>query len=769
MKDNPEINQLLHKAITIVATLDQKYLTTEHILKAFVELESSNNTLKTLGVDVVMLGKELDNYLTTVKLSRRSDDEDGYNTDTDNRVFYAIPTHTVEKIFEKANVRAKKTNNGVMQLEHLLEEIKLEKDTYASYYMQKYGIIAKDFGKVHKSSVSTPIGVNEKLDDKTSLKILEEFCTNLNTQATDGKIDTLVGRSVELDKITQTLAKRNKGNVLMIGDSGVGKTAIVEGLALNIVNKNCSKFLQDWTVWSLDVGSILAGSRFRGDFEEKLKNIIAALKSQKKCILFIDEAHQIKSAGSTREGGVDFANMIKPAIAKGEVKIIASTTWNEAKQSFDKDAALMRRFTKVAVGEPSAQECKEILQGMKKTFEEFHGVIVDNSAIDAAVELTVQYQSDRKLPDKAIDVIDSAGARMKVFNPAPEGENIIRVIARDEIVKELSIITGINITDSQAASETNWDDIFQKIKDSVYDQDDAIDSVLEKVLIAKAGLKNASKPIGSFLFTGRTGTGKTETAKTLSKFLDMPLKRYNMTEYMGKESVSRFIGASPNYVGYGDGEAGSGILIGDIDKHPNSILLFDEVDKAHPDVLKILLQMMDDGTVTSGSGKVADCRNTIIILTSNHGAADSDKDPIGFGSKNNTSDSVIDKAIKESLLPEFRARLSAICKFKPLGEVTLRKIVLKTIKGITSLTGAANMQIQASESLIGHILAEGSKQKLGARPFEEIVEKLIKLPLSRKLISKKINKNDSILIDWKDDMIDITVMEHNHSDISELV
>jgi ATP-dependent Clp protease ATP-binding subunit ClpA len=529
--------------------------------------------------------------------------------------------------------------------------------------------------------------------------------------------------------------------VLLIGDPGVGKTAIAEGLALNIVEGNVPDYLKDYTVYNLDIGSLLAGSKYRGEFEEKFQDVIKGLKSKGKCVLFIDEAHQMRGAGSGANSSVDFGNMIKPALTKGQIKVVASTTWEEYSQSFEKDRALMRRFQRITVDEPTPQVAKDILKGLKDKFEKFHEGTITDDAIDAAVDLSVRYQADKKLPDKAIDLIDSACARLKIKTV---GFNVTRTHIVDAISKFTKIpVEQIGNNDTNGAI-TNLEG---NIKGKLYGQDAAVDDVLEKIYVARAGLKALNKPIGNFLFLGPTGTGKTELAKLLAENLGMKLLRYDMSEYQEKHSVAKLIGAPPGYVGYDDGNLGGGMLISDIEKNPNSIILMDEIEKSHPDVSNILLTLMDEGMITSSNGKKADCRNCIVILTSNLGSAANEGNAIGFGrSMQKTGED--DKAVKDFFKPEFRNRLDGIVKFNKLDQMSMRKIVTKFVKEVNDLMVERKITIRVNEPAVDHLIATGFDAKMGARPLQRKINELIKVPLSKKILFENIQPNSLIVIDY---------------------
>ena len=492
-------------------------------------------------------------------------------------------------------------------------------------------------------------------------------------------------------------------------------------------------------MYNLDIGSLLAGSKYRGEFEEKFKDVIGALQAKGKCILFIDEAHQMRGAGSGSNSSVDFANMIKPALSKGNIKVLASTTWEEYTQSFEKDRALMRRFVRMTIEEPTSAVAKEILNGLKEYFESFHGGSISNEAIDAAVELSVRYQPDKRLPDKAIDLIDTACAKLKINAMA-------WTCRKSHIVDIISKFTKIPAEQIGSESTKSLVNLEDTIKHKLYGQDRVVETVLEKIYVARAGLKPMNKPIGNFLFLGPTGTGKTELAKLLAEGMGMKMLRYDMSEYQEKHALAKLIGAPPGYVGYDDSNLGGGLLISDIEKNPNCIVLFDEVEKAHPDIMNILLQLMDEGTITSSNGKKADARNAIIILTSNLGASANEQNNIGFGRELQKSGED-DKAVRDFFKPEFRNRLDGICKFNKLDTISIKKIVAKFITEVNELLGEKSLRIRLTESAVDYLAEIGYDSKLGARPLARKINDLIKVPLSKKILFESIPLNSLIEVD----------------------
>ncbi|HET8688620.1 MAG TPA: AAA family ATPase [Methanosarcina sp.] len=736
---NPELEVVIENATEIAKQHNHEYVTLEHLAHGLVSYKPFNELLNAFGADTNGLIADLDDYLSkqTYIVSKEAD---------------ATPkkTNSLERVFNRAFTQVLFSGRNHIQVIDLFLSISGETSSQAGYFFIKYGLDRAqlvDFYNKHYTETSTPPRNQGKSQVDSTL---DDYCENLNVLAEEGKIDPVVGRDFELDEIAHVLAKRNKSNVLMVGDAGVGKTAIAEGLARNIVNGEVPSYLKDYVVYNLDIASLLAGSKYRGEFEEKFKQVIAALQAKGKCILFIDEAHQMRGAGSGTNSSVDFANMIKPALGKGQIKVLASTTWEEYTQSFEKDRALMRRFYRMTIEEPTPTVAKEILFGLREYFETFHGGKISDEAIDAAVELSVRYQPDKRLPDKAIDLIDTAAAKLKIIatNWTVRKSNIVDIISKFTKIPAEQI--GNESTKSLVGLE-------ESIKTRLYGQDQVVDTVLEKIYVARAGLKSMNKPIGSYLFLGPTGTGKTELAKLLAENLGMKLLRYDMSEYQEKHSVAKLIGAPPGYVGYDDSNLGGGLLISDIEKNPNCVILFDEVEKAHPDVSNILLQLMDEGKITSSNGKKADARNAIVILTSNLGAAANEQNNIGFGRALQKSGED-DKAVKDFFKPEFRNRLDGICKFNKLDELSIKKIVAKFITEMNELLSEKSIKVRLTETAIAHLAEVGYDAKLGARPLARKINDLVKVPLSKKILFDGIPTNSIIEVDFENAEFNFTVV-----------
>jgi ATP-dependent Clp protease ATP-binding subunit ClpA len=734
LQTNPEIDHVVAEATRIASRNKHEYVTLEHVMLAIIRYEPLRNLLVESAIDVHGLDADIDafimaqNHLVVEGAEPRK-------------------THALERVFNRALTQVLFSGRTQMQLMDLLLSIQGEPNSYAQYFAMKYGLsrnkMLELYAQVHVDESKNKVSTTQKAE-----RILDYYCDNLNKKVAEGKIDPVIGREFETNEIIEVMARKNKNNVLLIGDPGVGKTAIAEGLALLIEANTVPEFLQGYTVYNLDIGSLLAGSKYRGDFEEKVQEVLKALNVMGKAILFIDEAHQMKGAGaSSGSSSVDFANMIKPAISKGKVKVMASTTWEEYTNSFEKDRALMRRFQRVTVDEPTAEVAKEILTGLKPVFEKFHGGTVTAQSIEAAVDLSIRYQTDKKLPDKAIDLIDSTCARLKLATA-------IWTVTRADIIDSIAKMT--KIPAEQIGNTKAVQNFEAGIKEKLYGQDEAIDTVLEKIYVSRAGLKAINKPVGSFLFLGPTGTGKTELAKLLAENLGMKLLRYDMSEYQERHTVAKLVGAPPGYVGYEDGNLGGGLLISDIEKNPNSIILMDEVEKAHPDVTNVLLQMMDEGMITSSNGKKANCRNTIIILTSNLGAADNENNTIGFGeSLERTGED--DKALKKFFPPEFRNRLDGVVKFKKLDELSMRKIVAKYLVEINDLLLDKQLRVRLAETAVDELVAKGFDTKMGARPLQRKINEEIKVPLSKKILFDAVPSGSSITVDFMEGEFVFTV------------
>jgi ATP-dependent Clp protease ATP-binding subunit ClpA len=729
MNHNPEIEDVIASATELAKKYNHSYVTIEHLAYGLVTYKSFHDLILAFGVDTTGLIADIEDYIAKQTYLESRDDH------------APKKTNGLERVFNRALTQVLFSGRTHLMIIDIFLSISSESATHASYFFVKYGLdrmeILDFYQKYYVEQKQRRAPNQNRVNE-----ILDEHCENLNKAAREGKIDPVVGREYELDEMSQILAKRNKCNILMVGDAGVGKTAIAEGLARNIVNGAVPDYLRDYTVYNLDIGSLLAGSKYRGEFEEKFKEVIGALQAKGKCILFIDEAHQMRGAGTGSSGSsVDFANMIKPALTKGQIKVIASTTWEEYTQSFEKDRALMRRFCRITIEEPTPPVAKQILQGLRTYFEEFHGGAISDEAIDAAVDLSVRYQPDKKLPDKAIDLIDTAAAKLKITAMS-------WTVRKSHIVDIISRFTKIPAEQIGSESTKSLVNLEATIKTKLYGQDSVVETVLEKIYVARAGLKSLNRPVGNFLFLGPTGTGKTELAKLLAEGMGMKMIRYDMGEYQEKHSAAKLIGAPPGYVGYDDSNLGGGLLISDIERNPNSIILFDEVEKCHPDVMNVLLSLMDEGTVTSSNGKKADARNAIIILTSNLGAVDNERNTIGFSTQLQKTDED-DRAVKEFFKPEFRNRLDGVCKFNKLDAVSIKKIVAKFINDVNDLLAEKNLRIRLTESAVDQLVEVGYDSKMGARPLGRKINDLIKVPLSKKILFETVAANTVIEVDFQ--------------------
>jgi len=715
MQNNPEIEQIIENSVKIAQTKQHEYVLTEHLLMSMLQHDPFRAVLVKFGVDIDNIQNELDAYLDSLESLRRPGD------------IQPKKTNALERVFNRALTQVLFTGRRTVTTVDLYLAIMAETNSHAHYFLLKYGVNKTEFVKFWEQHYNHKAA---KVNDQQATEILEEHCENLTQQAREDRLEPLIGRDHDLNEMIAVLARRFKANVLMVGDPGVGKTAIVEGLAQRIARNEVPEFLKDHEVWSLEIGSLLAGSKYRGEFEEKLKDIVKALEAKKNCVLFIDEAHTMKGAGSSGSSPLDFANMIKPAITKGVLKVVASTTWEEYYESFEKDRALMRRFHRLGVDEPTPETTEKILIGLSPRLEKFHNVLIDTEAMTAAVELSGRYIHDKKNPDKSIDLLDAACARERVKDAGSI------TVTRGMIQEQVARVTGVPMDRLQNQQSKKILELETNIKQRLHGQDEAVAAVLERVYINFAGIGNGKKPMASFLFLGPTGTGKTELARLLSEHLDMKLLKYDMSEYQEKHTVSSLIGAPPGYVGFEDGNLGGGKLISDLSKSPFSIILFDEIEKAHPDVSNILLQMLDEGRITGSNGKTVDCKNTIIIMTSNLGARDNEGNQIGFGSQEKTGSE--DRAMKDFFKPELRNRIDVVCKFNKLDRLAIKKIVIKFIDELKTSLQDRKIRIALTESTVEHLAEVGYDPKMGARPLARKIDELIRVPLGRKILFDRL-------------------------------
>ena len=746
MNHSPEIDSIIEQAIHHAKERKHQYVTVEHLLLGLINHASFKKCLHGFGADIETMDQEINSYLDSLHAIVSKDVE-------------VVPrkTNSLERVMNRCVTQVLFSGRRQVTTIDLYLSIASEGNSHAHYFLLKYGINKNEF--VAHWQKHYKHGETGNLTDNQADEILEEYTINLTQLAAQGKLEPLIGRSKELDDIINVLAKRFKSNVLMVGDPGVGKTAIAEGLAQMMINKEVPEFLQDHQLYSLEVGSLLAGSKYRGDFEEKVKQVLEALNTKKKTILFIDEAHTMQGAGGANNGSVDFSNMIKPAITKGTLKVIASTTWEEYYDSFEKDRALMRRFYRISIDEPNHDTTIRILNGLSLRLNDFHNVEITDEAIKAAVESADRYIHDRKNPDKSIDLLDAACAKQRV------AENKGAIITKELVFDQVERFTGVPADKMKGDNFELIQNLESNIKDKLYGQDETVQQVLERVYVNFAGIGNDTKPTGSFLFLGPTGTGKTELAKLLSKNLDMPLLKYDMSEYSEKHSVSSLIGPPPGYVGFGDSQVSGGRLINDLSKNPHSIMLFDEVEKAHPDIFNIFLQMLDEGHITGSNGKQVNCKNSIIIMTSNLGSSDSERNNIGFGTQEKTGED--DKALKEFFKPEFRNRVDLICKFNKLDTLAIKKIVIKFTDDLKkSLVDKHDIVLNLTEPVVEYLAEQGYDKKMGARPLSRKIDELIRVPLSKKVLFERI-KSATINVVMNEGAIDFAVTHKLTAKVNE--
>jgi len=720
-EDNQPINEILEKAFRMALNNEHEYVTLEHLTLVLLDNKDIIDYLTAMNIDPVPIAQDIRNFLS------------GQNYLIVQGLTKPRKTQTLERAFNRAFTQAIFNGRAGIAPQDMILSILSERNSHACYYLSQHGITKESFLDI--------LGKTSKTDGKLRTqfdKILKEFCINLNSDAKAGVIDLLVGRNKEVDKLSQILARRKKRNAILVGDPGVGKTAIVEGLARKIVEKNVPRTLEDCTIYSLDMGALMAGTKYRGDFEERIKQVVDALEAKDNAILFIDEIHTVVGAGAAGNSSMDMANLIKPVLTRGKLQVIGSTTYEEYREKVEPDRALARRFTKLDVEEMSPEDCKNMLHCIMPQYEQYHEVNVDMAAIDAVVDLTVEHMHDKYLPDKAIDILDSAMAKLKVGGV----EKYLTVDLVKEEVSEQAKVPIEQLIINMEPQSVNYE---EEIKSKVFGQDQAVDKLLDAVYIAKAGLKDITKPLGSYLFVGPTGVGKTELANQLSECLGMKLLRYDMSEYMESHKVASLIGAPPGYVGFGEGGAGSGKLINDLEQYPSAVLLFDEVEKAHPDVLNVLLQVMDNGMITSSGGKSISCRNIVLILTSNLGARDGERSRIGFDNSPNKSASI--EAVNKYFTPEFRNRLDAIIEFNRLAKEQVKLIAIKFINELNELLLPRNIKLELTEVALVQLVDDGFDEKMGARPMKRLIAEKIKKPLSKKIVFENLS-NCKLMVNY---------------------
>jgi ATP-dependent Clp protease ATP-binding subunit ClpA len=732
-----ELDKRLGKAIELATKKNHEFVTLEHLLFCLVEAPMIVDILEKLGSSATEIKKELKTYLD--KNPVLNDDNKKDHGGAQN--WRADLTMSLHRVFERAALQMSAAGKNEVHEGHVLISLMEEKKSYATYCLEKCGIRQFDVISIvsHELASGPARGLNEDnstLAESTTKSSLDDFALNLNEYVLSGKKDPLVGREDLIQKMIQTLGRRTKNNPLLIGDSGVGKTAIAEGLAEKIVLGQVPDFLKNKIIYSVDLGSLLAGAKYRGDFEGRMKNILKEAKDKKNVILFIDEIHTVVGAGSISGGSMDASNMLKPALTKGEISCIGATTFQEYRQHFEKDRALSRRFQRLDVSEPSLDDTLQILRGIKSKYENFHKVEYTEEALKACTELSQKYLTSSKLPDKAIDLLDEVGSTVKLQKRED------RVITPKDVMEVISRLSGIPTVEMSQDDLKGLKDLDKKLKSVVFGQDEAIDALVQAIKFARSGLDHKEKPWGSFLFAGPTGVGKTEVCKQLARILGIQFQRFDMSEYLEKHAVSRLVGAPPGYVGYEQG----GQMTEHVQKHPYSLILLDEIEKAHPDIYNILLQVMDGGRLTDGNGRTVDFKNTLIVLTTNAGASDVAKGQIGLGKKD--SSGVSQEAIKKTFAPEFINRLDHVVYFNSLTEALILKVVEKFLAELRLTLAQKKVELVYTEKVLKFIAEKGFDPVYGARPIARKIDQLVKSQLVDELLFGKLKDGGRVEIDF---------------------
>ena len=753
----------IHKSLALAAARKHELATLEHLLVALIDEPEAANVMKACSVDLKVLKKNLSQYL----------DEELTSLVSETKEFDSTPTTAFQRVIQRAAIHVQSSGRSEVTGANVLVAIFAERESNAAYFLQEQEMtrydavnyiahgVAKDPSYSEKRAVT---GANEpegQIEDQenngeTTESALSKYCIDLNSKAVDGNIDPLIGRDLEVERCIQVLCRRRKNNPLLVGDPGVGKTAIAEGLAFKIVSKKTPIILSDTTIYSLDMGALLAGTRYRGDFEERLKAVMNELEDHPDAILFIDEIHTVIGAGATSGGAMDASNLLKPSLQGGKLRCMGSTTYKEFRQHFEKDRALARRFQKIDIVEPTIDDSIKILKGLKPYFEDHHNVKYTSDAIRTAVELASRYINDRKLPDKAIDVIDEAGAAQHLLSESKRRRNIGQKEI-EAVVAKIARIPPKNVSKDDAEVLR---DLENKLKTVVFGQDKAISALASAIKLSRAGLREPEKPIGNYLFAGPTGVGKTEVARQLADTLGIELLRFDMSEYMEKHAVSRLIGAPPGYVGFDQ----CGMLTDGIDQNPHCVLLLDEIEKAHPDVFNILLQVMDYGKLTDHNGRSVDFRNVIVIMTSNAGAAEQAKAAIGFGKSLREDEDTI--AIERLFSPEFRNRLDSIISFSALSKEIIVQVVDKFVVQLEAQLMDRNVAIELSKTAAEWLGNKGYDNRMGARPLARVIQEEIKKPLAEELLFGKLSKGGLVKVGIKNGKIELKIIEREATLIS---
>ncbi len=759
------LEDALHRALALANERCHEYATLEHLLLALIEDQDAASVMRACNVDLDLLRKNLEDYVDNELSSLVVDD------DEDSK-----PTAGFQRVIQRAVIHVQSSGREEVTGANVLVAIFAERESHAAYFLQEQDMTRYDavnyisHGIAKRPGASDPKaakGAEEESGEEgeeggvQAGDALEAYCVNLNKKASDGKIDPLIGREKEVERTIQVLCRRQKNNPLFVGDPGVGKTAIAEGLARKIVNGEVPEVLRDATIFQLDMGALLAGTRYRGDFEERLKAVVKEIEDYPGAIMFIDEIHTVIGAGATSGGAMDASNLLKPALSSGALRCVGSTTYKEFRNHFEKDRALVRRFQKIDINEPTVPDTIKILKGLKPYFEEFHKIRYTNEAIKTAVELSARYMSDRKLPDKAIDVIDETGASQMLL-PDSRRKKKIGVKEIEATIATMARIPPKTVSKSDADSLR---DLSGDLKRVVFGQDRAIESLSSAIKLSRAGLREPEKPIGCYLFSGPTGVGKTEVARQLATLLGVELLRFDMSEYMERHTVSRLIGAPPGYVGFDQG----GLLTDGVDQHPHCVLLLDEIEKAHPDLFNILLQVMDHGKLTDHNGKSVDFRNVILIMTTNAGAADLAKPPIGFNQSKREGDD--EEAINRLFTPEFRNRLDAVIPFGNLPRDVVRRVVEKFVLQLEAQLQDRNVTIELTDEANDWLAQHGYDEKFGARPLSRVIQEHIKKPLADEVLFGKLLKGGTVkvVVEENDEGKKVVAFEYLTSDSEKAV